>query len=66
MHIFHISVVVSNCHTILCYALLSLLHKVTVVDGPQGTAVVKNLSILSVNNEEAAQTMLAQGNIFLA
>ena len=35
------------------------------VDGPQGAAVVKNLSILAVNNEEAAQAFLAQGKSLL-
>ncbi|XP_067928341.1 kinesin-1 heavy chain-like [Watersipora subatra] len=37
--------------------------KVTVVDGPQGAAVVKNLSILSMNTEEVAQSLLAQGEL---
>jgi len=35
--------------------------KVTVVDGPEGAAVVKNLSIHSISSEEAAQALLAQG-----
>lgn len=35
------------------------------MDGPQGTAVVKNLSFHAVNTEEAAQALLAQGTDLL-
>lgn len=38
------------------------LNQVTVVDGPNGAAVVKNLSVHAINTEEVAQAMLAQGN----
>lgn len=37
------------------------LYKVTVVDGPEGAAIVKNLSIHAANGEEAAQALLSQG-----
>lgn len=50
-----------SAHYLQVFALYCL-SKVTVVDGPQGAAVVKNLSIHAVNSEEAAQALLAQGN----